>query len=169
MFGDSDPEFTYSFEPELVGDDDLQVELSREEGEAVNTYVISATYDTANANYNVTVEPGTLTILAATQEVEIIPDYVSGYSLVLVYTESNATYTYNGQAMYDVTSAGYAPGESASYSGKVYALVVAGTASAENVAASLTPVADTLDCSDLDVNKSRKCRFKRRGCCCCSL
>ncbi len=154
MFGDSDPEFTYSFEPELVGDDDLQVELSREEGEAVNTYVISATYDTANANYNVTVEPGTLTILAATQEVEIIPDYVSGYSLVLVYTESNATYTYNGQAMYDVTSAGYAPGESASYSGKVYALVVAGTASAENVAASLTPVADTLDCSDLDVNKS---------------
>lgn len=36
-------------------------------------------------------------------------EYVSGYSLVLVYTDYDATrYTYNGNTMLDVTSAGYA-------------------------------------------------------------
>ena len=153
-FGDADPEFTYTIDPALVGDDDLNVTLSRADGEAVDTYAINAAYDTANKNYAVTVEPGTLTIHAAEQQVEIVSDYVSGYSLVLVYTDDNAKYTYDGAAMYDVTSAGYKPAGSDAAYRHVYALVVEGTADETKVLACSTPVAAVLNCADLDVNRS---------------
>ena len=82
---------------------------------------------------------------------------MTGYSLVLVYTDGNATFTYDGTAMYDVTTAGYKykteENETTSYA-HVYALVVAGKAEEAKVAAGITPVAGTLKCNDLDVNKS---------------
>ena len=152
--GDVDPEFTATVTG-LVDENDLgTITYTREPGETAGTYEIRANY-TENANYDVTVTKANLTISAPTFVVETVEDYVTGYSLVLVYTDGNATFTYNGTAMYDVTTAGYKckTEESASYA-HVYALVVKDKADAEKVVVGTTPVAETLKCDDLDVNKS---------------
>lgn len=153
--GDADPEFTATVTG-LVNNNDLgTITYTREPGETAGTYVISASY-TENANYNVTVTKANLTISAPTFVVETVEDYVTGYSLVLVYTDGNATFTYDGTAMYDVTTAGYKykTEESETSYAHVYALVVTDKADQTKVAAGTTPVADTLQCNDLDVNKS---------------
>lgn len=95
-------------------------------------------------------------------EVECITDYVSGYCLILVYTNDDVTFSFNEGGMYDVTSAGY------KYNGTaydhVYATVVYGrtgdpaeTISTETLKAGVktdsTAVIDTLTYS-LDVNNS---------------
>ena len=152
--GDVDPEFTATVTG-LVDENDLgTITYTREPGETAGTYEIRANY-TENANYDVTVTKANLTISAPTFVVETVEDYVTGYSLVLVYTDGNATFTYNGTAMYDVTTAGYKckTEESASYA-HVYALVVKDKADAEKVVVRTTSVAETLKCDDLDVNKS---------------
>ena len=152
--GDADPEFTATVTG-LVNEKDLgTITYTREPGETAGTYEISASY-TENANYDVTVTKANLTISAPTFVVETVEDYVTGYSLVLVYTDGNATFTYDGTAMYDVTTAGYKckTEESASYA-HVYALVVKDKADQTKIAAGTTPVAGTLQCNDLDVNKS---------------
>lgn len=155
--GDKDPAFTGTVTG-LVDNNDLgTITYTRADGETAGEYAITANY-TANANYDVTVEEGTLTIKNPSYVVEITEDYVTGYSLVLVYTDSNATFTYNDAAMYDVTSAGYkykaANTETKTEYDHVYALVVADTADTDKVAAGTTPVVEILNCSDLDVNKS---------------
>ena len=104
-----------------------------------------------------TVTKGTLTVSAPTYEVEVKNDYVSGYYMILVYTNDATTFSYDGSAMYDVSSAGYKYGETA-YT-HVYAIVVKGVEgdTAETlqakVAANMTPVAATLQYT-LDVNSS---------------
>ena len=99
-----------------------------------------------------------LTITTPEFVVETVEDYVTGYSLVLVYTDGHATFTYDGTAMYDVTTAGYqyktVGNETTTSYAHVYALVVAGKADRTKIAAGTTPVAGTLQCNDLDVNKS---------------
>ena len=152
--GDADPKFTATVTG-LVNDNDLgEITYTRELGETAGTYEISASY-TANANYDVTVVTNYLTITTPAFVVETVEDYVTGYSLVLVYTDSKATFTYDGTAMYDVTSAGYEhPEHVGTKYAHVYALVVSGAAAEANVAVGTTPVADTLKCDDLDVNKS---------------
>ena len=154
--GDDDPEFTATVNG-LVNENDLgTITYTRVQGETAGEYEISASY-TPNANYDVTVTKANLTILTPTFVVETVEDYVTGYSLVLVYTDGNATFTYDGTAMYDVTTAGYKykteENETTSYA-HVYALVVADKADQTKIAAGTTPVAGTLNCSDLDVNKS---------------
>lgn len=154
--GDTDPKFTATVTG-LVNNNDLgTITYTREPGETAGTYEISASY-TENANYDVTVVTNYLTITTPAFVVETVEDYVTGYSLVLVYTDGNATFTYDGTAMYDVTTAGYkyktAENETTSYA-RVYALVVANKADQTKIAAGTTPVAGTLKCDDLDVNKS---------------
>ena len=154
--GDVDPEFTATVTG-LVDENDLgTITYTRKPGETAGTYEISASY-TENANYDVTVVTNYLTITTPAFVVETVEDYVTGYSLVLVYTDGNATFTYDGTAMYDVTTAGYkyktAENETTSYA-RVYALVVANKADQTKIAAGTTPVAGTLQCNDLDVNKS---------------
>ena len=154
--GDADPEFTATVTG-LVNNNDLgTITYTRKLGETAGTYEIRANY-TENANYDVTVVTNYLTISAPTFVVETVEDYVTGYSLVLVYTDGNATFTYNGTAMYDVTTAGYKykteESETTIYA-HVYALVVKDKADQTKIAAGTTPVADKLNCSDLDVNKS---------------
>lgn len=154
--GDTDPKFTATVTG-LVNNNDLgTITYTREPGETAGTYEISASY-TENANYDVTVVTNYLTITTPAFVVETVDDYVTGYSLVLVYTDGNATFTYDGTAMYDVTTAGYkyktAENETTSYA-RVYALVVANKADQTKIAAGTTPVAGTLKCDDLDVNKS---------------
>ena len=149
--GDKDPDFSCTMTG-LVDVRDLgEITYTRTPGETAGEYEITANY-TANPNYEVTIIKGTLTISEPTYVVEIIGDYVPQYSLVLVYTDSNATFTYNGAAMYDVTSAGYKYVDK-SYN-HTYALVVNGSANEANVAAGIMPVVKTLNCSDLDVNGS---------------
>ena len=150
--GDADPVFSYTVDGVCATGDLGDITCTREPGETVGNYKIDASY-TANPNYTVTVVTGTLTIKNPTYVVEITEDYVTGYSLVLVYTNDKATFTYDGNTMYNVTSAGYKYNNADEYS-HVYALVVKGNASADQVAAGTTPVTDTLNCSDLDVNKS---------------
>lgn len=154
FIGDADPEFTATVTG-LVGENDLgEITYTRAAGETAGTYEITANY-TLNPNYDVTVTTNILTISAPDYFVETVGDYVTGYSLVLVYTDSNATFTYNSAAMYDVTSAGYEhPEHVGTKYAHVYALVVKGEASDTMVAAGMTPVVETLNCGDLDVNKS---------------
>ena len=153
--GDADPAFTAAVNG-LVDPDDLgTITFEREAGETEGRYKITPKYY-ENPNYDITIEYGYLTITAADFVVETVADYVTGYSLVLVYTDGRATFTYDGAAMYDVTSAGYTykTDEGVTSYDHVYALVVAGEAEEAMVAAGTTPVADTLNCADLDVNKS---------------
>ena len=150
--GDADPVFSYTVDGVCATGDLGDITCTRKPGETVGYYEINASYTTANPNYTVTVHKGTLTIEAPVYVTEIT-EYVAGYKLVLVYTNSNATFTYANAAMYDVTSAGYKYNNEDEYS-HVYALVVNGIADTASVAAGTTPVAGTLKCDDLDVNKS---------------
>ena len=153
--GDADPEFTATVTG-LVNNTDLgTITYTREPGETAGTYEIRANY-TENANYDVTVTKANLTISAPAFVVETVKEYVPGYSLVLVYTDGNATFTYDGTAMYDVTTAGYKckTEESETSYTHVYALVVEGEADQTKIAAGTTPVVEKLKCNDLDVNKS---------------
>lgn len=153
--GDTDPKFTATVTG-LVSENDLgTIIYTREPGETAGQYEISASY-TANANYKVTVMTAKLTISAPAFVVETVKEYVPGYSLVLVYTDGNATFTYDGTAMYDVTTAGYKykTEESETSYTHVYALVVEGEADQTKIAAGTTPVVEKLKCNDLDVNKS---------------
>lgn len=141
--GDADPAFTGTVSG-LVKDGDLgSITYTRDPGEeAGQSYTIKANY-TANSNYNVTVEPGTLTITAPDSKVEIVNDYVAGYDLVLVYTDSNATFTYDGAAMYDVTAAGYKYQNTTEYR-HVYGLVVPAAAADETKVAAGTGAFEAL-------------------------
>ena len=60
VYGEADPEFTYTADG-LADGEELNVTLSREAGEAVGTYAITAEAE-KNFNYNITVKPGTLTV-----------------------------------------------------------------------------------------------------------
>ncbi len=75
IYGNADPELTYSVDG-LVEGDDLGVVITRAEGENVGEYAITATAD--NANYNVTIddEAAKLTIKKATVTVTIKPQDV---------------------------------------------------------------------------------------------
>ena len=65
-YGAADPEFTVTVVGTL-GTDKVTYNLSREAGEGVGTYPITASGDAIQGNYNVTYHPGTLTITAATR------------------------------------------------------------------------------------------------------
>lgn len=125
----------------------------------VGIYPISANY-TANDNYTVSAPNGTLTVSAPTYVVEVKNEYVSGYHMILVYTNDATTFSYASSAMYDVSSAGYTYGESQTAYTHVYAIVVAGAEGdtteilQAKVAADMTAVAATLNCATLDVNSS---------------
>ncbi len=67
-YGDADPDLTYSIDG-LVGEDVLDVTVTREEGENVGTYVINASAE--DANYIITVIPGTLTITEKTVTITV--------------------------------------------------------------------------------------------------
>ena len=61
-YGEDDPTLTWQVsDGSLVGDDTLTVDLTRETGEEVGNYDISAT-DLANGNYSITAQDGTFTI-----------------------------------------------------------------------------------------------------------
>lgn len=150
--GAADPVFTGSVEG-LVKEGDLGIVTygRADRGEAAGTYEISASY-TENPNYTVTVKPALLTIKAPAYAAET-SEYVNGYSLVLVYTNDSASFTYDGRAMYDVTSAGYRFHNETACN-HVYGLVVKGAADTGRIAAGTALAAGTLKCDDLDVNQS---------------
>ncbi len=144
--GEDDPEFTKTVEivdedgnaiqTGLYGTDeaDMNIELSREPGEKMGTYPITASY-VPNKNYHIEVVDGKLEIGAPIIEpddpdieplvkIEVVdlsqgnpngdtqPDYIAGKRLILVYTNvDKAYYGYgtvgNYEKMFDVTEAGY--------------------------------------------------------------
>ena len=60
-YGDEDPEFTANYgEGDLVGKDEVAYTFSREDGDHAGEYAINA--EAADANYKITINPGTLTI-----------------------------------------------------------------------------------------------------------
>ncbi|MBE6912326.1 MAG: hypothetical protein E7473_07360 [Ruminococcaceae bacterium] len=119
--GQEDPVFTSNIASLLVNADDLgNIEYVREPGEAMGEYFVTLNY-TPNQNYEiVSITKGILTIGdVADYVVEVADnslikggdykaDYIAGHRLVLVYTNVDKAYfTYNGEAMYDVSDAGY--------------------------------------------------------------
>lgn len=93
------------------------------------TYVV--TYTVEKKGYETVSETVTL-IINAPSFVWEYQEYVGGYNIVLVYSnvvfstdEKDASYTYDGIQMYDVSEAGYLYNDTVEY-GYVYALVVDG-------------------------------------------
>ena len=67
-YGEDDPELTYTYEPELVDDDEFEGALSRHAGENVGEYTITAgDLHDKNKNYAIKYNHATLTITQATQ------------------------------------------------------------------------------------------------------
>src|SRR5690606_18015331 len=64
-FGSEDPALTYTFTPELIGDDAFTGRLDREGGENVGEYAIRQGDLSLNDNYEISFEAGTLTITPA--------------------------------------------------------------------------------------------------------
>ena len=61
IYGDAEPEYSFQITDGILADkDDLGMTYSREPGNTVGTYSVTAS--SANSNYTVTVEPGNLTI-----------------------------------------------------------------------------------------------------------
>src|SRR5690606_17226736 len=72
-FGSEDPALTYTFTPELIGDDAFTGRLDREGGENVGEYAIRQGDLSLNDNYEISFEAGTVTIRSAGYEgVELI-------------------------------------------------------------------------------------------------
>src|SRR5690606_10350440 len=67
-FGADDPVLTYTFTPELVGDDAFTGVLDREEGEDAGVYAITQGNLSLDDNYEITFKGGTLTITPADYE-----------------------------------------------------------------------------------------------------
>src|SRR5690606_18352734 len=81
-FGADDPALTYTFTPELIGDDAFTGGLDREEGEDVGDYAITQGNLSLSDNYEITFEEGTLAITPA--------DYEG-------VTFTNASFAYDGE------------------------------------------------------------------------
>src|SRR5690606_9924424 len=62
VFGTDDPALSYTFAPELIGDDAFTGVLTREEGEDVGSYTITQGNLSLDDNYEITFEEGTLRI-----------------------------------------------------------------------------------------------------------
>ncbi|MEC3879003.1 BspA family leucine-rich repeat surface protein, partial [Parapedobacter sp. 10938] len=67
-FGTDDPALTYTFTPELIGDDVFTGSLDRAEGGNVGSYAITQGNLVLSDNYEITFEDGTLTITPANYE-----------------------------------------------------------------------------------------------------
>ncbi len=76
VYGDADPELTYTVDGLANGDteDALNITASREEGEDVGVYALTATV--GNSNYEATVNDGTMTIEKATITVIVESDTI---------------------------------------------------------------------------------------------
>src|SRR5690606_31717506 len=68
VFGTDDPALTYTFMPELIGDDVFAGGLDRAEGDDVGSYAITQGDLSLSDNYEITFEEGTLTITPAAYE-----------------------------------------------------------------------------------------------------
>src|SRR5690606_27808101 len=68
VFGSDDPALTYTFSPELVGNDAFTGGLNREVGEDVGTYNITQGNLVLDDNYEVSFVKGTFTITPAAYE-----------------------------------------------------------------------------------------------------
>ncbi|WP_257666067.1 BspA family leucine-rich repeat surface protein [Parapedobacter tibetensis] len=81
VFGSDDPALTYTFAPELIGDDAFTGTLSRDAGEDVGDYAITQGNLSAGDNYAITSEEGSLAIT---------PAVITGITL------EDASFTYDG-------------------------------------------------------------------------
>ncbi|MGX5681979.1 MBG domain-containing protein [Schumannella luteola] len=72
-YGDTDPAFTWTSSPALIGGDSLSGALARDPGEDVGTYAITAGTLSSGPNYRVTVASGELEITVRTLEVTAQP------------------------------------------------------------------------------------------------
>lgn len=124
LFGEDDPAFTSSTD-NVVNGDDLGIGYSRVEGETAGSYEITVASIT-NTNYTFTVsKTGTLTIGAPEYEVEVSAnEYIPGYNLVMVYTETaGLLFSYGDLEMYDLSAAGYTTAAGETYT-HVYGVLV---------------------------------------------
>ena len=106
-YGAADPEFTATVVGTL-GTDKVTYNLSREAGEDVGTYPITASGDATQGNYNVTYHPGTLTITAATRPED---KQLSVTSYEGVYDANDHTITVDNVLDGDVVEYSYDGGE----------------------------------------------------------
>jgi hypothetical protein len=93
VYGEVDPEFTYTTTPNLVEGDELLGSLSRATGEDVGTYAITSTLD--NANYDITFTGADFTITKANQIITF--DSLADVDL------ADATFTLNATASSGLT------------------------------------------------------------------
>ena len=90
IYKEDDPELTATVTGTL-GEDTLIYQLSRESGEDVGKYPITARGEAIQGNYTVTYKPGTLTIVAAQRTTELSVTSYNG-----VYDAESHTITVNG-------------------------------------------------------------------------
>jgi hypothetical protein len=136
----------------------IQLKVIAEEGETTVANTNYGASDSKNEHYgtaaqNLHVRIGTV----PEYDVEVIEDYVADYNMVLVYTDDESNFRYDGTAMYDVTGAGYTYGEEKKSYSHVYAIVVKGEnpdVMKEKVTLDMTAESETLNCNTLDVNES---------------
>lgn len=84
VYGETDPELTYTLSESLIGSDALTGQLSREPGEDVGTYAISSTLE--NVNYTIDFTASTFEITKAPQVITFDPlaeENVIGKTIVL--------------------------------------------------------------------------------------
>jgi ubiquitin len=93
VYGEFDPEFTYTTTPNLVEGDEFTGSLSRATGEDVGTYAITSTLD--NANYDITFTGADFTITKANQIITF--DSLADVDL------ADATFTLNATASSGLT------------------------------------------------------------------
>ena len=93
VYGEVDPEFTYTTTPNLVEGDEFTGSLSRATGEDVGTYAITSTLD--NANYDITFTGADFTITKANQIITF--DSLADVDL------ADATFTLNATASSGLT------------------------------------------------------------------
>ncbi len=110
-FGDTDPvltgKVTCTNDGTEITDEAILTALgitySREEGEAVGTYTISATGTADTKNYTVTTAIGTFTINASELMIAKMDNYADGKTLYLVCTNDNVAVKFGNYWLYEMT------------------------------------------------------------------
>ena len=96
VYGEKDPQFKYTLEGELVGDDNLDIKLVREPGENVGTYrIYPENENVLNANYKVTFEYGQLTIAKKVITISVTGGEQNDGNYVKRYDDADPAYSFS--------------------------------------------------------------------------
>lgn len=152
VYGDSDPAFTYTLSPSLVGDDKITGALDRTPGENIGTYAFSVGLLNAGSNYTVTFADAGFTIVP--KPITITPDSKSKD-----YGDTDPVFTYSSTPLLSGDYITGTPAREAGENAGTYKMTVGTLNAGNNYQLTVTDIDFTINAKTIyvfvDVSKSK--------------